>query len=239
MSLDPRPRHRQGHGPDPAPLLPAQGRRTCTRRCRPTSRRSSGAACSSSTTSGARSSARPASSAPRPARSSASTWAGSTPRAAITSTGARPRRTASGARNRPSAGPAGPCPTRPTSTSSADRPAAGRRDPRRARPRPEGDARDPRGDPGRLRLPAGRRAQADQLGTGAWYAMVYGTATYYRHLRFEPPAAGVGARRAGGGRRPDAARSDGGYLAGLDLVAGGPPRRRSAPGGPMKRGPSR
>jgi len=25
--------------------------------------------------------------------------------------------------------------------------------------------------------------------TGAWYAMIYGTATYYRHLRFEPPTA--------------------------------------------------
>ena len=25
--------------------------------------------------------------------------------------------------------------------------------------------------------------------TGAWYAMIYGTASYYRHLRFEPPAA--------------------------------------------------
>ena len=25
--------------------------------------------------------------------------------------------------------------------------------------------------------------------TGAWYAMIYGTATYYRHLRFEPPDA--------------------------------------------------
>jgi hypothetical protein len=23
--------------------------------------------------------------------------------------------------------------------------------------------------------------------SGAWYAMIYGTATYYRHLRFEPP----------------------------------------------------
>ena len=23
--------------------------------------------------------------------------------------------------------------------------------------------------------------------TGAWYAMIYGTASYYRHLRFEPP----------------------------------------------------
>jgi len=26
--------------------------------------------------------------------------------------------------------------------------------------------------------------------TGAWYAMIYGTATYYRHLRFEPPSVG-------------------------------------------------
>ena len=25
--------------------------------------------------------------------------------------------------------------------------------------------------------------------TGAWYAIIYGTATYYSHLRFEPPAA--------------------------------------------------
>jgi ferredoxin len=25
--------------------------------------------------------------------------------------------------------------------------------------------------------------------TGAWYAMIYGTATYYAHLRFEPPTA--------------------------------------------------
>jgi ferredoxin len=29
--------------------------------------------------------------------------------------------------------------------------------------------------------------------TGAWYAMLYGTATYYRHLRFEPPAASTAA----------------------------------------------
>jgi hypothetical protein len=36
--------------------------------------------------------------------------------------------------------------------------------------------------------------------TGAWYAMIYGTASYYAHLRFEPPtardqAAAVGAHR--------------------------------------------
>ena len=38
--------------------------------------------------------------------------------------------------------------------------------------------------------------------TGAWYAMIYGTASYYRHLRFEPPTntvqvAEVAARRPG------------------------------------------
>jgi hypothetical protein len=29
--------------------------------------------------------------------------------------------------------------------------------------------------------------------TGAWYAMLYGTASYYRHLRFEPPGADTAA----------------------------------------------
>lgn len=33
--------------------------------------------------------------------------------------------------------------------------------------------------------------------TGAWYAIIYGTASYYRHLRFEPPAAEVTALRPG------------------------------------------
>jgi len=32
--------------------------------------------------------------------------------------------------------------------------------------------------------------------TGTWYAMLYGTATYYRHLRFEPPAPAAGAATA-------------------------------------------
>lgn len=36
--------------------------------------------------------------------------------------------------------------------------------------------------------------------TGAWYAMIYGTASYYRHLRFEPPAA-PGTAPAGEGQR--------------------------------------
>ena len=42
-----------------------------------------------------------------------------------------------------------------------------RRDPRGLRPRPRVHAPDPRGDAGRLRLPAGRRAQADQPGDRA------------------------------------------------------------------------
>ena len=36
--------------------------------------------------------------------------------------------------------------------------------------------------------------------TGAWYATIYGAATSYRHLRFEPPAA-VSAAPAGEGQR--------------------------------------
>ena len=37
--------------------------------------------------------------------------------------------------------------------------------------------------------------------TGAWYAMIYGTASYYRHLRFEPPT--VEAPVAGEAHRSD------------------------------------
>src|SRR2546428_768844 len=46
--------------------------------------------------------------------------------------------------------------------------------------------------------------------TGAWYAMIYGTASYYRHLRFEKPIRSVGVCRctscllAGGGRIAEA-----------------------------------
>jgi len=42
--------------------------------------------------------------------------------------------------------------------------------------------------------------------TGAWYAMIYGTASFYRHLRLDPPARTIGVCRcttcllAGGGR---------------------------------------
>ena len=81
--------------------------------------------------------------------------------------------------------------------------------------------------------------------TGAWYAMIYGTATYYRHLRFEPPeakgpaapAAPAPARKGSkaassaaaappvapvGTRRP----TEGAYLADLDRALGGSARRR-------------
>src|SRR5687768_6808559 len=46
--------------------------------------------------------------------------------------------------------------------------------------------------------------------TGAWYAMIYGTATFYRHLRLDPPANAIQVCRctsclmAGGGRMLDA-----------------------------------
>ncbi len=42
--------------------------------------------------------------------------------------------------------------------------------------------------------------------TGAWYAMIYGTASYYSHLRFQPD-----------GERP----GDAAYLSGLDAALGG------------------
>ena len=47
--------------------------------------------------------------------------------------------------------------------------------------------------------------------TGAWYALIYGTASYYRHLRFEPPADAAQAA-AVDAHRPDEAA----FVAGLD-----------------------
>jgi hypothetical protein len=55
--------------------------------------------------------------------------------------------------------------------------------------------------------------------TGAWYAMIYGTASYYRHLRFEPPEDAVQAS-ALDARRP----AEGTYLAGLDAALAGQTR---------------
>jgi hypothetical protein len=52
--------------------------------------------------------------------------------------------------------------------------------------------------------------------TGAWYATIYGTATYYGHLRFEPPGATAQAAEVSA-RRP----SDDTYLKGLGASLGG------------------
>jgi ferredoxin len=56
--------------------------------------------------------------------------------------------------------------------------------------------------------------------TGAWYAMIYGTATYYRHLRFEPPAE----RAAPAAEAAAAARAgrETAFLAGLEASLTGP-----------------
>ena len=52
--------------------------------------------------------------------------------------------------------------------------------------------------------------------TGTWYAMVYGTATYYRHLRFEPESATAQAA-AMADRRP----TESAYLTALDWALAG------------------
>ena len=63
--------------------------------------------------------------------------------------------------------------------------------------------------------------------TGAWYAMIYGTATYYQHLRMEPPGDAAQAS-AIADRRPTELT----FLAGLDAsLAGGSGRGRSGPRG--------
>jgi ferredoxin len=45
--------------------------------------------------------------------------------------------------------------------------------------------------------------------SGAWYAVIYGTATYYSHLRFEPPDAKLQTAALLARRPPDAAFVDG------------------------------
>jgi hypothetical protein len=58
--------------------------------------------------------------------------------------------------------------------------------------------------------------------TGAWYAMIYGTASYYRHLRFEPPTSETQAAAMAARRPPEAA-----YVAALEAsLAGGPVRKQ-------------
>ena len=52
--------------------------------------------------------------------------------------------------------------------------------------------------------------------TGAWYAMIYGTASYYKHLRFEPPGATTQAAAVDAHRPTEAT-----YLAAFDTALGG------------------
>ena len=77
-----------------------------------------------------------------------------------------------------------------------------------ARLRPEArcsrSSRRPRTAYGYLPVAALKRIS---YATGAWYAMVYGTATYYDHLRFEPPAA---SRPSAAARLPCRARAGAG-----------------------------
>jgi hypothetical protein len=61
--------------------------------------------------------------------------------------------------------------------------------------------------------------------TGAWYAMIYGTASYYAHLRFEPPTATTQAA-AVARHRPDEAT----YLAALEAALG----TTDGPGAPAR-----
>jgi hypothetical protein len=60
--------------------------------------------------------------------------------------------------------------------------------------------------------------------TGAWYAMIYGSATYYAHLRFEPPAATEQAAAVAAHRPTEST-----YLAALDASLSGSRRRRTRP----------
>ena len=55
--------------------------------------------------------------------------------------------------------------------------------------------------------------------TGAWYAMIYGTATYYGHLRFEPAADTHQAAAVDRNRPPEAS-----YVAALGASLAGVPR---------------
>ena len=136
------------------------------------------------------------------------------------------RRAARGAR---CGGPAGRCPDPRTEPFEAIDLGAGRRDPRGVRPRPGAHAPDPRGDPGGVRLPAGRRPQADQPPDRRVVRDDLRHRTYYGHLRFEPSrrreqAAGVAA--TGRPRRPTSPRSTRPRGDGRAARRAGPRRRR-------------
>ena len=123
-----------------------------------------------------------------------------------TSTGARPRRTASGARSRRCGAPAGPSRTRPTGRSRAVDLAAVDAILEELRPRPGARCSQileaTQAAYGYLPVAALKRISQR---TGAWYAMIYGTATLLR-----PPAlrAADGDRAGRRGRRAPARRGD-------------------------------
>ena len=66
-------------------------------------------------------------------------------------------------------------------------------------------------------LPVAALKRISQV-TGTWYAQIYGTASFYGHLRFEPPANAVQAGAIAARRSGDAA-----FLAGLGASLGGRP----------------
>jgi ferredoxin len=65
--------------------------------------------------------------------------------------------------------------------------------------------------------------------TGAWYATIYGTATYYAHLRFEPPSSTVQAAAVADHRPPESS-----YLAALDAALRGDRVGGGRPGTPAR-----
>ena len=83
-------------------------------------------------------------------------------------------------------------------------------------------------------LPVGALKLISQR-TGAWYAMIYGTATYYRHLRFEPPAAEPLVAATADARQG----RETAYLAGLDASLAGSGSGKSPRGGQRTTGKRR
>ena len=66
--------------------------------------------------------------------------------------------------------------------------------------------------------------------TGAWYAFIYGTASYYAHLRFEPAMDSVQAAAMDGYRPAESS-----YVAALGAALGGTrPASRGGPGAPAR-----
>jgi hypothetical protein len=68
-------------------------------------------------------------------------------------------------------------------------------------------------------LPVASLKRISQL-TGAWYAMIYGTASYYAHLRFEPPTATMQAAAVDAHRPSEAT-----YLDAFDTALAGSAER--------------